>query len=237
MKIRNVIHILLAGFFLFGAGACSEGEIESYDADSYIYFDKESKDSTLFSFAYDADLKEADVELKMRVISRISDRDRKFDVRFVESESTAKEGRDFTWAKDNMILPAQSDSALMKIHVMKDASLKGKTVKAVFEIVSSDDFLPGIVQNRKAQLVITDKLNKPEWWDGWHETSGLGLYSDKKYQLFIKVSGRHDFTLKENGGEMDFSDMYGYVVMFKYWLLKNPQKEEDGSDMSVAIIG
>ena len=197
MKIKNTIQMLLAGFLLLSAGACSEVEIDSYNADSYIYFDKASKDSTLFSFAYDTELKESDVQLKMKVISRVSDRDRSFSIRFNEDESTAKEGRDFKLMTEKMVLKANTDSTTLDIHVMRDSSLKGKTVKAVFEIIPSDDFLPGIVQNRKAQLVITDKLTKPAWWDEWHETSGLGLYSDKKYQTFIKVSGQYDYTLKE----------------------------------------
>ena len=229
--------MLLTGFFLFSIGACSEVEIESYNAESYIYFDKASKDSTLFSFAYDEELKEVDIQIKMKVISKVSDKDRTFAIRFNQDESTAKEGRDFQLMTEKMILKANTDSTALDIHVLRDPSLKGKTVKAVFEIIPSDDFLPGIVQNRKAQLVITDKLTKPEWWDVWHETSGLGLYSDKKYQTFIKVSGQHDYTLKENGGNMDFYDMYGNVLLFKRWLEEHPQKEVDGSDMTVSIIG
>lgn len=224
-------------WLMVGLLGCSEENIEVYQADSYIYFTKASNDSTTFSFAYDSSLKEGDVSLKMNLISRLEDRDRSFAVRLVEEESTAREGRDFSINPQSLIVKANDSIAYMVVHVMKDTSLEDKSVKAVFEIVASDDFLPGVGKNRKANVVITDKLVQPEWWDAWHESSGLGMYSDKKYRLFIEVTGQHDLTLVEDGGTMEYSDMRGYVVMFKYWLYDHPQKEDDGSDMTVPIIG
>ncbi len=229
--------IVLLGLVVMAFTGCSEENIDVYHGDNYIYFTKASTDSTTFSFAYDASLQEGDVSLKLNLIARLENRDRVFAVRVVEEESTAREGRDFSIDPSSCVVRANDSIAYLDVHVMKDASLQGRSVKAVFEIVASDDFLPGIERNRKAKLVITDKLTQPEWWDAWHVSSGLGTYSDKKYRLFIEVTGQSDLTLTENGGTMDYSDMRGYVVMFKYWLYENPQQEDDGSDMVVPVIG
>lgn len=234
MKKIDLLYII--SFFSL-LTSCSETEIERYSGKNYIYFEKSSKDSTVFSFAYDPNLSEGDISLKMKIISRLENTDRTYAVKFLADESTAKEGKDFIWQNNTTIVKANDSISYLNIKAIKTPELKGKTVKAVFEIVPTDDFIPGIEDNRKANVIISNKLTKPIWWNGWHDTSGLGLYSDKKYQLFIEVTGQHDLTLTEDGGSMDFSDMYGYVVMFKYWLLDNPQKEEDGSDMFVPIIG
>lgn len=236
MMKRNILGYCCL-LFMMGWAGCSEEGIGNYQADSYIYFTKAGNDSTTFSFAYDSSLKEGDVSLKMNLISRLENRDRPFAVRLVEEESTAREGRDFSINPQSLVVKANDSIAYMVVHVKKDASLEGRSVKAVFEVVASDEFLPGIGKNRKANVIITDKLVRPEWWNTWHESSGLGTYSDKKFRLFIEVTGRHDLTLVEDGGTMEYSDMRGYVVMFKYWLYEHPQKEDDGSDMTVPVIG
>lgn len=235
--MRKTYFLSCMSLLLAMLAGCSEESIGVYQGDNYIYFTKASTDSTTFSFAYDASLTEGDVSLKLNLISRLEDRTRHFAVRLVEEESTAREGRDFSIDPQTCVVHPNDSIAYLSVHVMKDASLAGRSVKAVFEVVASEDFLPRIGRNQRANLVITDKLARPEWWNSWHESSGLGAYSDKKYRLFIDVTGQHDLTLTDDGGTMDYSDMRGYVVMFKYWLHDHPQEEEDGSEMTVPIIG
>ncbi len=134
-------------------------------------------------------------------------------------------------------MKANDSIAYMKIEVKKNKSFEGSSVRAIFEISSNEHFEQGLLKNRKAKVVISDKLSQPAWWDSWHESSGLGEYSDKKYALFIQEMKVYDLTLDEDGGSMDYYTMRGYVLMFKYWLVEHPQKEEDGSDMIVPIIG
>lgn len=237
MKRNTFNAIILSTYAFLSLCGCSEESISRYNGDSYIYFTKNSNDSTIFSFAYDESLQEGDVNLKLNIISRLENRDRTFSVRTVQEESSAQEGRDFTLSPQSMIVKANDSIAYLNIHVKKDNALKGKTFKAVFEIVPSEDFLPGITKNRKANLIITDLLARPDWWDAWHESSGLGTYSDKKYRLFIEVTHQEDLTLIEDGGNMSYTDMRSYVVTFKYWLMENPQTEDDGSQMTVPVIG
>ncbi len=235
MKKKNILLGVL-GTCLFMA-ACSEEELNGYSADSYIYFNKSVNDSTVFSFAYEPGQSEGVVELKLNTISRLENYDRDFSVKFLAEESTAQEGRDFTFSPTDLVVKANDSIAYMKIAVKKSDAIKGTSVKAVFEIAPNDHFEQGLVKNRKANVIISDKLSQPAWWDSWHTSSGLGVYSDKKYTLFIQQMGVYDLTLEENGGTMNYYTMRGYVQMFKYWLNEHPQTEADGSDMIVPIIG
>lgn len=235
MRTINII-LGIIGTILFWT-ACSEEDVKGYSAGSYIYFNKSINDSTVFSFAYEPELTEGIVSLKLNTISNLERFDRAFFVKFLAEESTAQEGRDFTYSPADLVVKANDSIAYMKIAVKKNAAFKGASVKAVFEIIANEHFEQGLLKNRKAKVVITDKLSQPAWWDTWHESSGLGIYSDKKYALFIQEMKVYDLTLEEDGGTMDYYTMRGYVLLFKYWLNEHPQKEEDGSDMIVPIIG
>ncbi len=235
MRAINIIIGIIGTALLWTA--CSEEDVKAYSAGSYIYFNKSINDSTVFSFAYEPELTEGVVSLKLNTISNLANYDRAFSVKFLPEESTAQEGRDFTYSGNELLVKANDSIAYMKIEVKKNKSFEGSSVRAIFEISSNEHFEQGLLKNRKAKVVISDKLSQPAWWDSWHESSGLGEYSDKKYALFIQEMKVYDLTLDEDGGSMDYYTMRGYVLMFKYWLVEHPQKEEDGSDMIVPIIG
>lgn len=232
------IHILIG---LLGSAlcwtACSEEGIQGYSSNAYIYFNKSINDSTEFSFAYEPELTEGTVTLKLNTISKLENYDRAFSIKFLADESTAKEGRDFAYSDKDWVVKANDSIAYINIMVKKNAAISGTSVRAFFEIVPNENFDLGLIKNRKAKVVIADKLSQPAWWNDWHLSSGLGVYSDKKYALFIQEIGVYDLTLKDDGGSMDYYTMRGYVKLFKYWLLEHPQTEADGSEMRVPIIG
>lgn len=232
MKILYVMILVL----FFGLFSCSEAELKGYASDDYIQFYKSAADSTVFSFAYDETLEAGVVSLKLNLISPVVDRERAYTVNFLESESSAKEGVDFELPTGDQKVLANDSIAWFEVNVKRNKNLQ-KAVTAVFEIGESADFRPGMVSNRKARVVITNELTRPEWWNEWHEQNGLGKYSDLKYRTFMREMKVHDLTLIADGGEMDYSTMRAYVLKFKYWLQDNPTPDEDGSTMSVAMRG
>ena len=201
MKKKQIIYLFLV-VCLGAFYGCSQEGFDTYQSENYIHFNKSENDSTTFSFAYDPSLTEGEVDIKLNIISRLEDRDRHFSVKFVPEESTAKEGVDFNVSTDELTVKANDSIGFLKVHVMKSASLSGKSVKAIFAVKESSDFKPGLINNRKAKLVITD-----------------------------------DLTLVKDGGKMEYSDMRGYVTMFKYWLIEHPQTEDNGEQMTVPIVG
>ena len=162
MKKKQIIYLLLV-VCLGSFYGCSQEGFDIYQSENYIHFNKSENDSTTFSFAYDPSLTEGEVDIKLNIISRLEDRDRHFSVKFVPEESTAQEGRDFKISSDELIVKANDSIGFLKVHVMKSASLSGKSVKAIFAVKESSNFKPGLINNRKAKLVITDKLTQPTW--------------------------------------------------------------------------
>ena len=88
MKILYVIIMML----FLGMVSCSEDNLKGYSSSNCIQFDKLSKDSTVFSFAYDETLESGTVALKLVMISPLVDRDRKYNVKFLQDESSAEAG-------------------------------------------------------------------------------------------------------------------------------------------------
>ena len=219
-----------------GMMSCSEDNLKGYSSSNYIQFDKLSKDSTVFSFAYDETLESGTVALKLVMISPLVDRDRKYNVKFLQDESSAQAGVDFEMPAEEQVIAANDSVAYLNVIVKRNKALKGSAI-AVFEVQVSDDFMPGIEANRKGRIFITNQLTRPGWWNDWHEANGLGTYSDLKYQTFIREIGVTDMTLEADGGEMNYSTMRAYVLQFKYWLQEHPTEDEDGSLMKVAMRG
>lgn len=233
----KILSIILLGLGIgIGVSACSEDKLSGYASDSYIYFTKESTDSTIFSFAYDKSKTEGELKLKLNMVSGLEDRDRSFSVRFLADKSTAKEGVHFELEDDGQMVMANDSIGYLTLKVMK-ADLNKNTVKAVFELVASEDFEVGLRSNSRANVIISDQLNRPAWWDEWHETDGLGAYSDLKYQAFIEETGVYDLSQEEDGGSLSYSEVRVLVLKFKRALALRPRPDVDGSDMSVAMRG
>lgn len=221
---------------LIGLGACSEDNLAGYSSDSYIYFAKESTDSTIFSFAYDNQLTEGELKLKLNLVSLLESHERSFNVRFLPDESSAEEGKHFILNEQGQTIAANDSIGYLTL-IVKKGDLNKNDVEAVFELVDSEDFKVGLKSNSKARVIISDKLSKPDWWDDWHITSGLGTYSDEKYTAFIEEIKVHDLTLQEDGGSLSYSEMRVLVLKFKRALELRPREELDGSKMTVAIKG
>lgn len=221
---------------LIGLGACSEDNLAGYSSDSYIYFAKESTDSTIFSFAYDNQLTEGELKLKLNLVSLLESHERSFNVRFLPDESSAEEGKHFILNEQGQTIAANDSIGYLTL-IVKRGDLNKNDVEAVFELVDSEDFKVGLKSNSKARVIISRKLSKPDWWDDWHITSGLGTYSDEKYTAFIEEIKVHDLTLQEDGGTLSYSEMRVLVLKFKRALELRPREELDGSKMTVAIKG
>ena len=126
------IHILIG---LLGSAlcwtACSEEGIQGYSSNAYIYFNKSINDSTEFSFAYEPELTEGTVTLKLNTISKLENYDRAFSIKFLADESTAKEGRDFAYSDKDWVVKANDSIAYINIMVKKNAAISGTSVRIV----------------------------------------------------------------------------------------------------------
>lgn len=141
---------------LIGLGACSEDNLAGYSSDSYIYFAKESTDSTIFSFAYDNQLTEGELKLKLNLVSLLESHERSFNVRFLPDESSAEEGKHFILNEQGQTIAANDSIGYLTL-IVKRGDLNKNDVEAVFELVDSEDFKVGLKSNSKARVIISDK--------------------------------------------------------------------------------
>lgn len=115
--------------------------------------------------------------------------------------------------------------------------MKDEAVIAIFELDNTESFKPLFANNNKIKIVAVDKISRPEWWDdNFHVRSGLGKYSEKKFRLFIQITGVNDLDY-ENNEDMTYSEMRNFVLQFKHWIHDNPQTEDDGTEMVVPMVG
>ena len=216
-------------------GSCQDNQYPVYSSDNYIYFEKDSNEMTVYSFFF-TEAKEADIKLALKIVAPVVGENRSYGVRFVAEESTAKPGVDFKAFDVMQTFGANLTVDTLTITLQKAETLeKGDEVKAVFELYPAGDFVPGFPDRVKAVVLISDKVSRPAWWDEWHETSGLGTYSDTKYRLFAQWTGVSDLDFK-NREDLTQSDVRALVLQFKYMLKENPQEDENGP-MSVAMRG
>lgn len=239
MKNRiSTLLIIMSSLIL----SCSSDLEEGYVGANYINFAKEfNKDSTYYSFAHSEGITKAKVFLNVEVASKRVEFNREYLVRYVPEESSAIEGKHFTKLPESYTLKGGVFIDSIAIEALNDTPTLDQGDKvAVFEFVPSEDFLIGLKIKSKAKLILSNKIVQPKWWDSWHEGSGLGKYSRKKYDEFIKVMklyGR-DYELDyKNNENMSYADMRESVRIFKYYLIENPTLDEDGTTMSVKIVG
>ena len=86
------------------------------------------------------------------------------------------------------------------------------------------------------KIYLTDRIVRPGWWDEWHETEGLGSYSETKYRLFIRISGTFDL---EN---IAYPEKRAAILKFKYYLEEEAAQgrvimDENNQPMQVKMVG
>ncbi|WP_372490079.1 DUF4843 domain-containing protein [Chitinophaga sedimenti] len=87
------------------------------------------------------------------------------------------------------VIKAGQVHARVPIIVLRDPSLKSKTVKLQFEVKANSDFKLGEANKRWRRLELTDGLSRPPAWDTYLETYYFGKYSVTKHAFMIGQTG------------------------------------------------
>ena len=96
--------------------------------------------------------------------------------------------------------------------------------------------MPGQYEYTQNIIRFSDIIAPPEWWSQEIVDSYLGVYTEKKFRLFMKVTGVGDLS------DLSSDDIWYLSRSFKYYLLEmeeagTPVVDEDGNNMSVPVIG
>jgi hypothetical protein len=219
---------------LLTAAACKKDNIKLYSGASYIQFSKSYTDSSLFSFLALPDKDEAQTPMPVELVGRPENKDRTYKIEVVKELTSATEANYSVPATFTLKAGHIADTAW--ITVKKTPDLAVKPVRLVLKIAATDDLGIGQADYAISIIYLSNVIAKPDWWDEDVTDEYLGDYSDKKYKLFIQVTGMSD--LDENDG----NQLRYYTILFKNYLLREKDAgrtvyEDNGTEMTVALIG
>jgi hypothetical protein len=187
--------ITIIGLLLIMLGySCKKSDPPVYNTSDNIYFDftptvKDDKvDSLIYSFAYSPGKEQDTILIPVRISGMRQARDRKFSVGIVDTSTTAIASLHYKPLEKEYTIPADSGILLLPIIVLNiDSALKTKSVKLSLALQASSDFGISFKEIRTGFIKLSNRLEKPLWWDVW--ISDLGTYSRVKHEIFIRASG------------------------------------------------
>ncbi|MHA4810226.1 DUF4843 domain-containing protein [Flavitalea flava] len=232
--MKRLLFYYLPALALLTVAACKKDKIQLYKGDSYIQFSKNYIDSSLFSFLALPDKQEALTPMPVELVGPPENRDRIYKIEVVKELTSATDANYSVPVSFTLKAGHLTDTAW--ITVKKTPDLAVKPVRLVLKIVSSEDLKTGQSDYAVSILYISNVIAKPDWWDENMTDNFMGDYSDKKYKLFIQVTGVSDLDAN------DTNQQRYYTILFKNYLLREKDAgrtvyEDNGTEMTVALIG
>ena len=222
----------LIGIFCFFLllGACERKEIELYDSPRYLSFESNEKDTLSFSFFFTLD-EEYEYPVIVNLTGDLLEEDKEFIV---------KPDTGSTLASEMFVLPERfifrrgivSDTFRVKLKNHPRLQSEKLFLKLRLEETGIFSSTGGIWGH--TILSVTDIAIRPSWWDERVvERFYLGVYSKRKFELFMEATGITDMS------EMSDGERRIAALRFKHWLAdRDPiPDEENGGFISVPVIG
>lgn len=203
MKTTYTILFFAAAVLI--AAACDRKESFPYSGDDKINF---ANDSLYFSFGAEPfSVVDTTLLIGVEIIGLPREYDREYRITLDSEHTTARLGDHYDALQEFYPLPANASSADVPVHIHR-LNLDDETVYTVrLQLVETEDFRLGVVENRAVKVCFTNRLDCPGWWN--ELSKWLGEYNVRKYQKFIELYGRPitDKDIAEN--------RYGILRIFK----------------------
>lgn len=216
---KTTIIIALLSIVLF---ACKKDEPLAYNTADNIYFDftpddKDDKsDSIVYSFAYNPEKDVDTILIPVRLAGIRQSVARKFSVGIVDTSTTAIASLHYKPLEKEYTIAADSGTFLLPLIVYsKDTVLKTKSVILTLTLQASLDLGISFKELRRGFIKISNKLEKPVWWDVW--ASEMTIYSRVKHELFIRTSGTTELPPSQADYMQTPKALY-YIRRFKSFL-------------------
>ena len=232
MKNGKVILLCLVCWMMWN---CSESDFKTYNTNNYLQFVQSFEDTTTVSFTFYPGIDELLWPIEVEMSGAPSQEELSYSVVVDQEYTSAVEGTHFELVDDFSMAPmAVNDTCWVRL--FRTADMETEEYQIVLRVVDSDMFLRGQLDYSVIVLRVNDKLTQPDWWNDNVTWYYLGEYSDKKFSLFIDVTGKADLTGASN------SELRAYALQFKYWLQAqkeagNTIREEDNEEMTVEVLG
>ena len=252
MVMKSLKYILFS-FCLFKLLTGCEQDLEVYKGESSIYFSMENDDTITYSWGtIDADIREAEMLLRVDLFGKVTNYPRTFSIRVVSDfpdSVRAEEGVNYVALPLVYEMPPMSDHAIIPITLLRDSVKE----TSYFEIILEENEEFGFDYMRWIQPEDTlgnplepymyddhrvikqdEKFPQPSWWITMEEW--LGDWSSTKGELICEVMDldRKQFQLPlDSDGALTYAKMRYIAIQVAYWLWENPTLEEDGEEMEM----
>lgn len=214
--------------------ACKKEGFQLYESGNYIQFVKHVNDSTLSTFLALPNDDEQLHPVAVELVGFPEDRDRTFKMSVVDNLTTAQQTN--YSIPESFVLRANRTVDTAWITLRKTPDIAVATVRLVLGLEGGDELMVGQTDYSVGIIIISNVISQPQWWTTTVTSTYLGAYSDKKYRLFIEVTGVSDVN------STDLNELRYYAIMFKNYLLKEKDEgrtvyEENGNEMTVTLLG
>ena len=212
---------------------CDRREIPTYDTGThYIEFEQETTDSTIFTFIYYPDVDYYELPVAVKIAGDEANRDLNYSI-VVDEEYTTAESKHYS-LPETMVFRQGMFHDTCYVRLNKTEDLSDRSVRLVLRLVETADLPVGKLENSVAVIQFSNTVARPDWWDSDVETYYLGTYSQKKFLLFLEVTGA-DLT------DASTSEIRAAALLFKRYLLDHEGEpetiDEDGHPMTVPVLG
>lgn len=156
------------------------------------------RDSLEYSFAkLAADIPEATVNLPVKVLGNLSDKDRTYKVKVVGG--SAVEGIDYVPLEAEYVLPANQPETFLPIRLKRTSKLKDVKLNMIVSLVENDNFkllLPtkengsdGTVLNATQLKIIFSEFYAAPWDWNWGASDYFGDFTVEKFEFINTLMG------------------------------------------------
>ncbi|MEG1737200.1 MAG: DUF4843 domain-containing protein [Odoribacter sp.] len=220
--MKKYLYILIG---LLGMVSCNADDIDLYKSSNYISFVNKESDTVVISFLLLGNLKEYDCPIPVRLSGMPLSNESEFSLRMNEDKTTASpKFYDFpiTCFAPNQAL----DTFYIKLKNFSE--LTYSSVVLCLELQKNVAFELGDRNYRRIYISMNDNIARPDWWTSSVEKYYLGDYSDKKFRRLI-TAAKPDLSVVND------DLIRGWALQLKYALMRDPDTEIDGSQMTVPV--
>lgn len=210
--------------------SCKIDEIETYSGDNYIFFEHAGEEVLEYSFSFHPGKEKDTIPVILRLVGGVATYDRRVNL-YVDNDSTTATQSDYKLPSD-IILRAGHYADTIDLVLYKSDKLLEEKFNINLRIDDSEDLLSGPQTNVYLNVLFSDMLSRPGWWDAGIVNNFLGEYSDAKYRFFIEATGVVDLT------DMTESEKRAYALIFRDFLRKGRDEgrefvDGDGNPITV----
>ncbi len=235
MKRQFIFLLLLLAVF-----GCKEDEFDTYSGVNYLsFYNNPATDSIVETFFFHQGKDVIEVPIKFNLGGQLLTEDCPIKLSVVDSLSgLLEDGKvvsplsdaDFAFS-DQLIFHKGVNVDSVFVILKKTARLEDAYCRVVLQIESNEFFEVGETVYSQAKIYFTSMISIPQWWDETIVEYYLGGFTPKKYEIFCREVGVTDLT----GVEEKY--IREYALQFKRYLEAHPEYEDDGTKISVTVIG